>query len=937
VSDVPVGDKDEDESSSSSLSSDEESGYAQDPGLAALLKVFGTKESFQCAKLFVRNKFSVARTNKELAGKFLPATFDSCSQMYRMLDILTAEANKVKVHNIMPNPFASGNPMLKVWALDIVEQARQRWSDPAIKEMVDTGPTSPHRDGQPIFHDFSSAKYAHQVSDLLGGARFLPLGLFIDGKAVTRIGKLSIIGVYARIMWTKSEFASNPKSTFRVAWIIKPSAASKASKSTPGFKDLQTEYRVRAMRTILEPILRQQTDGLLMKDPFGEQHQTTVLLAKFFVDNPEFKLWAQVSGCLPRGENMGMSHFPDPQSWETKVSILDGNTQLFPPRSQHQMMKYRAKARDILNSNEVGSKKAHAEYLKAAGMSNSLETVLDSLHAFNVHQDSLDVLHALAEGLFKTVLQDFFATLKSKHGLEALRFVDERAYAFQKWPGMDRNGMVPDGDDNTYTCSAGYIMQSRMRQVLALIANMLPDEYVRPVALLGRFWQIVWRTNGLTSLDLDELQSVFEDFMSSFLEVFGELHPHKGLGFAKMLSLKNASRGIAYWGSTHGTSLSPFEAFHKTAMLGIELTNHQRGKEQYMDQMCAHQQRHMTLEQFDHLYPEQPLRKRPRDCIFSFRACHQVVTLVDLEEQDEGPPTWKYNREYLDLATTMSCGRDVILQLYSKIRQFLGGGVQRDVDDCPGDYLKKIEVHKRAWLVPGELNDKSKSAKERTMVTYVECGHDVAFEQEIDGHHVTWYGRVVLLFNLPAIKQCTTSSMPLAYVQMFKEPRVHGEDYPRHSATNLIELKWESIAGAPNYMVLSLEKALRRVMAVGVSQPTLGPLVECPKHKNAEVEVSAVTNKVGYVHIKMGSNVVESQWAIPRNHHHDGPVSTVLYKVVGATAEWIDVNIAIKGATCCAKRRVVHSRLPNPKKIIGYTVSTQSFLECSDMLYITKR
>ena len=56
----PVGDKDEDESSSSSLSSDEECGYEQDPGLAALLKVFGTKESFQCAKLFVRNKFSVA-------------------------------------------------------------------------------------------------------------------------------------------------------------------------------------------------------------------------------------------------------------------------------------------------------------------------------------------------------------------------------------------------------------------------------------------------------------------------------------------------------------------------------------------------------------------------------------------------------------------------------------------------------------------------------------------------------------------------------------------------------------------------------------------------------------------------------------------------------------------------------------------------------------
>ena len=35
---------------------------------------------------------------------------------------------------------------------------------------------APRQTVKPIFHDFSSAKYAHQVSDLLGGARFLPLG-----------------------------------------------------------------------------------------------------------------------------------------------------------------------------------------------------------------------------------------------------------------------------------------------------------------------------------------------------------------------------------------------------------------------------------------------------------------------------------------------------------------------------------------------------------------------------------------------------------------------------------------------------------------------------------------------------------------------------------------------------------------------------------------
>jgi hypothetical protein len=173
----PVGDKDEDELSSSSLSADEEGGYEQDPRLAALLKVFGTKESFQCAKLFVRNKFSVARTNKEPAGKFLPATFDSCSQMYRMLDSLTDEANKVKVHNIMPNTFASGNPMLKVWALDIVEQARQRWSDPAIKEMVDTGPTSPHRDGQRIFHDFSAREIRPPGERSIRWGKVLAIGI----------------------------------------------------------------------------------------------------------------------------------------------------------------------------------------------------------------------------------------------------------------------------------------------------------------------------------------------------------------------------------------------------------------------------------------------------------------------------------------------------------------------------------------------------------------------------------------------------------------------------------------------------------------------------------------------------------------------------------------------------------------------------------------
>jgi hypothetical protein len=69
VIDGPVGDKDGDDSSSSSLRTDEEGGYEQDPRLAALLKVFGTKESFQCARLFVRNKFSVARIIKELAGK----------------------------------------------------------------------------------------------------------------------------------------------------------------------------------------------------------------------------------------------------------------------------------------------------------------------------------------------------------------------------------------------------------------------------------------------------------------------------------------------------------------------------------------------------------------------------------------------------------------------------------------------------------------------------------------------------------------------------------------------------------------------------------------------------------------------------------------------------------------------------------------------------
>ena len=55
------------------------------------------------------------------------------------------------------------------------------------------------------------------------------------------------------------------------------------------------------------------------------------------------------------------------------------------------------------------------------------------------------------------------------------------------------------------------------------------------------------------------------------------------------------------------------------------------------------------------------------------------------------------------------------------------------------------------------------------MATSVQCGHDLAFEQQTGEHHVTWYGRVVLLFSLPAIKDCTEKTMPLAYVRMFAE------------------------------------------------------------------------------------------------------------------------------------------------------------------------
>jgi len=469
-----------------------------------------------------------------------------------------------------------------------------------------------------------------------------------------------------------------------------------------------------------------------------------------------------------------------------------------------------------------------------------------------------------------------------------------------------------------------------MRQILPLIANMLPDEYVRPVALLGRFWQIVWRTDGLTSIDLQELQRVFEEFMPSFLGAFGHLHSHKGLGYAKMLAVKNTARGIVYWGSAHTTTLSPFESYHKTATEGFDLTNRQRSKDQWVGQLCKYQQRLMTLSQFEFLWPKEAVRTNHHDCIFSKTATHEAVKLVDLEEQREGPPTPTWSEDYHAFALRRNLRSEIVdHSLYNKIRQFLGGGLERRVENLPGDYLSCIEVYERAWLVPGELSDARKSARERTMATSVQCGHDLAFEQQTGEHHVTWYGRVVLLFSLPAIKDCTEKTMPLAYVRMFAEPGVPGEPYPRDPATNLIKLKWESINGQPNYMVLSLEKALRRVMAVGTALPILTPLVECPRHKNALIEVSS-SDTAGHVRIMLGSEVLEARWTIPPGH--GSPVS---YRVLGATNESIDASLA--AATVGGAARCPRFLVPNPKKVSRHTVSSTDFLEGSEMLYITKR
>jgi hypothetical protein len=271
------------------------------------------------------------------------------------------------------------------------------------------------------------------------------------------------------------------------------------------------------------------------------------------------------------------------------------------------------------------------------------------------------------------------------------------------------------------------------------------------------------------------------------------------------------------------------------------------------------------------------------------------VKLVDLEEQREGPPTPTYNEEYHDFARRRNLRSEIMdHNLYNKIRQFLGGGLERQVAHLPGDYLSCIKVYNRAWPVPGELSDVRKSARERTMATSVQCGNDLAFEQQTGAHHVTWYGRVVLLFSLPAIKDCTEKTMPLAYVRMFVEPDVPGQPYPRDPVTNLIKLKWESINGQPNYMVLSLEKALRRVMAVETALPILTPLVECPRHKNALIEVSS-SDHAGHVRIMLGSEVLETRWTIP--HDHGSPVS---YRVEGATSESIEASLAVPAGRVAA-------------------------------------
>jgi hypothetical protein len=85
-------------------------------------------------------------------------------------------------------------------------------------------------------------------------------------------------------------------------------------------------------------------------------------------------------------------------------------------------------------------------------------------------------------------------------------------------------------------------------------------------------------------------------------------------------------------------------------------------------------------------------------------------------------------------------------------------------------------------------------------------------------------------------------------------------------------------------MVLSLEKALRRGMAVGTALPILTPLVEGPRHKHALIEVSSSDN-AGHVRIMLASEVLETRWTTP--HDHGSPVS---YRVEGATSESIEAN-----------------------------------------------
>jgi hypothetical protein len=161
--------------------------------------------------MFVRKGFSQREVDRELHGHYLPTNFKNAEEMLEKLDRLTEGEHIIQAHDIMPNTYSYNEPMLRVWTIDIVKMAMRVWSNPDIKDLVDTAPTSPQRGGNKIYNDFSSGKYAQQVSDALGGARFLPLGLFIDGKAVMRIGRVSIIGVYARIMWTGERARPQPE------------------------------------------------------------------------------------------------------------------------------------------------------------------------------------------------------------------------------------------------------------------------------------------------------------------------------------------------------------------------------------------------------------------------------------------------------------------------------------------------------------------------------------------------------------------------------------------------------------------------------------------------------------------------------------------------------------------------------------------------------